>query len=301
MMTTRFVYAAAVATVLAVGIGASTVNAADTGMQVALLSPSQPDSGVPQALAPEADILTLSAPPRDSEEEGRRRFEPLAEYLSKTLGKKVVYRHPGSWGVYQGAMQKGVYDLVFDGPHFNGWRMEKLDYNVLVKAPGDFSQVVVVRKDSTNSDIKRLAGHKVCAHAPPNLGTLILQGAFDNPARQPLITVVHGYKHIYQALLDGKCEAAVLPKKHLEKFDRERGAMRIVYQSKPLPNQALSAGPRISAEDRGRIAAALLAPEAAAPTARMREVYMGGKPFVATSNSEYAGLAKYLRNEWGYY
>jgi len=300
-MNIRIVFASAVAAVLAVGIGAITVNAADTGLHVALLTPQQSDSGVPQALAPEADIITLSAPPRDSEEEGRRRFEPLAEYLSKTLGKKVVYRHPGSWGVYQGEMQKGAYDLVFDGPHFNGWRVEKLDYNVLVKAPGDFSQVVVVRKDSTTVDIKRLAGHKICAHAPPNLGTLILQGAFDNPARQPLIAVVHGYNHIYQALLDGKCEAAVLPKKHLEKFDRERGAMRVVYQSKPLPNQALSAGPRISAEDRGRIAAALLAPEAAAPTAKMREAYMGGKPFVATSNSEYAGLGKYLSNEWGYY
>jgi ABC-type phosphate/phosphonate transport system substrate-binding protein len=300
-MKTPIVYAAAVATVLAVGIGAITVNAADTGTHVALLAPSQPGSGMPQALALEDEVITFSAPPRDSEEEGRRRFEPLAEYLSKILGKKVVYRHPGSWGVYQGEMQKGAYDLVFDGPHFNGWRMEKLDYNVLVKAPGDFSQVVVVRKDSTTVDIKRLAGHKICAHAPPNLGTLILQGAFDNPARQPLIAVVHGYKHIYQALLDGKCEAAVLPKKHLEKFDRERNAMRVVYQSKPLPNQALSAGPRISAEDRGRIAAALLAPEAAAPTAKMREAYMGGKPFVATSNSEYAGLGKYLSNEWGYY
>ena len=300
-MNTRIVSASAVAAVLAVGIGAITVNAADTGTHVALLAPSQSDSGMPRALALEDEVITFSAPPRDSEEEGRRRFEPLAEYLSKILGKKVVYRHPGSWGVYQGEMQKGAYDLVFDGPHFNGWRMEKLDYNVLVKAPGDFSQVVVVRKDSTTVDIKRLAGHKICAHAPPNLGTLILQGAFDNPARQPLIAVVHGYKHIYQALLDGKCEAAVLPKKHLEKFDRERNAMRVVYQSKPLPNQALSAGPRITAEDREHIAAALLAPEAAAPTAKMREAYMGGKTFVSTSNAEYAGLGEYLRNEWGYY
>jgi len=300
-MNTRIVSASAVAAVLAVGIGAITVNAADTGTHVALLAPSQPGSAMPQALALEDEVITFSAPPRDSEEEGRRRFEPLAEYLSKILGKKVVYRHPGSWGVYQGEMQKGAYDLVFDGPHFNGWRVEKLDYNVLVKAPGDFSQVVVVRKDSTTVDIKRLAGHKICAHAPPNLGTLILQGAFDNPARQPLIAVVHGYNHIYQALLDGKCEAAVLPKKHLEKFDRERNAMRVVYQSKPLPNQAMSAGPRISDEDRGRIAAALLAPEAAAPTAKMREAYMGGKSFVSTSNVEYAGLGEYLRNEWGYY
>jgi len=298
-MNTRIVYAAA--TALAVGLGALAVNAADTKLRVVIATPSQPHAGVPLALAPQTGVITLSAPPRESEEEGQRRFEPLADYLSKTLGKKVVYRHPGSWGIYQGTMQKGAYDLVFDGPHFNGWRIEKLDYSVLVKAPGDLSQVVFVRQDSAVTDIKQLTGRKICAHAPPNLGTLVVQGAFDNPARQPVIVVVDDYNHIYRALLDGKCEAAVLPVKHLEKFDHERNAMRVVFRSKPLPNQAFSAGPRISAEDRARIAAALLAPEAAAPTAKMREAYTGGKAFVAASNAEYAGLGEYLRNEWGYY
>lgn len=301
-MNTRSIYTTAAA--LAVGIGALAVHAGDTRpgpVRVALATSTPPETRVPAMLAPEVDAITLSAPPRDSEEEGRRRFEPVAEYLSGVLGRKVVYRHPGSWGVYQGAMQKGAYDLVFDGPHFNGWRMEKLDYSVLVKVPGDFSQVVFVRKDSAATDIKQLTGRKICAHAPPNLGTLVVQGAFDNPARQPAIVVVDGYSHIYRALLDGKCEAAVLPKKHLEKFDHERGAMRVVLQSKPLPNQALSAGPRISAEDRARIATALLAPEAAAPTAKMREAYAGGKAFVPANNAEYAGLGEYLRNEWGYY
>jgi len=298
-MQTRIVYAATAA--LAVALGALSVNAADTQLRVALAAPASPGTDTPGAMAPAPGAITLSAPPRDNEEEGRRRFEPVAEYLSKALGKKVVYQHPGSWGVYQGAMQKGAYDIVFDGPHFNGWRMEKLDHRILVKAPGDFTQVVFVRKDSPATDIRQLAGHKICAHAPPNLGTLVMQGAFDNPARQPAIVVVHGYNHIYQALLDGKCDAAVVPKKHLEKFDRARGAMRIVYRSKPMPNQAFSAGPRLSAEDRARVAAALLAPEAAAPTAKMREAYTGGKHFVPAANAEYAGLGEYLRNEWGYY
>lgn len=298
-MATRTKYVVAVT--LAAGLGTVAFSTAGTrteAVHVALANTPQPETRAP---ASEAGVLTLSAPPRDSEEEGRQRFEPVAEYLSKALGKKVVYQHPGSWGVYQGAMQKGAYDLVFDGPHFNGWRMEKLDHRVLVKMPGDFSQVAFVRKDSAVTDMKQLTGRKICAHAPPNLGTLIVQGAFDNPARQPSIIVVDGYDRIYQALLDGKCAAAVLPTKHLEQFDRERDAMRVVLRSKPLPNQALSAGPRISAADRARIAAALLAPEAAAPTAKLRGAYGVGKGFVAASNAEYAGLGEYLKGQWGYY
>lgn len=293
-----------VATTIAAGLGTiafSIAGARPEAVQIALATPDHTAIKTPASPATETDVLTLSAPPRDSEELGRMRFEPVAEYLSKALGKKVEYRHPGSWGVYQGAMQKGAYDIVFDGPHFNGWRMEKLSHSILVKAPGDFSQVIFVRKASAATDIKQLTGRKICAHAPPNLGTLVMQGAFDNPARQPAIVAMDGYSHIYQALLDGKCAAAVLPKKLLDKFDHERGAMRVVYQSKPMPNQAFSAGPRISPEDRARLAAALLAPEAAAPTAKMREAYTGGKAFVAASNAEYAGLGEYLRNEWGYY
>jgi len=258
------------------------------------------ERGVANALRATPDVITLSAPPRDSEEEGRRRFEPVAQYLSKALGKKVVYRHPGTWGVYQGEMQKGAYDIVFDGPHFNGWRMERLQHSILAKAPGDFTQVIFVPKDSTVTAIKQLAGRTICAHAPPNLGTLVVQRAFDNPSRQPSIIVVEGYKHIYQAMVDGKCKAAVLPRGHLHKFD-SAGAMRVVYQSGAMPNQAFSAGPRLSDEERARLSAALLAPEAEAPTAKIREAYTGGKAFVAATNAEYAGLGEYLRDEWGYY
>jgi ABC-type phosphate/phosphonate transport system substrate-binding protein len=161
---------------------------------------------------------------------------------------------------------------------------------------------VFVRKDNTAvTDVRQLAGRTVCAHPPPNLGTLVLLGALDNPVRQPVIVPMDGYEHIYQALLADKCVAAVVPAKHLEKFDRDRRATRIVFKSRPLPNQALSAGPRVTRADQARIVEALLAPEAVAPTAKLREAYGVGKGFVPATNGEYVGLGAYLRNEWGYY
>lgn len=289
-----------VSATLAVGVLAFATHAADPGQfRVSFAPPAQNDRGVTPALKSDSSVITLSAPPRDSEEEGRRRFEPVAEYLSKAIGRQIVYRHPGTWGVYQGEMQKGAYDIVFDGPHFNGWRMERLQHAILAKAPGDFSQAVFVPKDSSVTTMKALIGRTICAHAPPNLGTLVVQRTFDNPSRQPAIVVIEGYKNIYQALIDGKCRAAVLPADMLKNFD-SGGATRIVYQSASLPNQAFSAGPRLSPAERARLSAALLAPEAEAPTAKLREAYTGGKAFVAASNTEYAGLGEYLKNEWGY-
>ena len=51
------------------------------------------------ATPPGESALVLSAPPRESIEEGDKRFGPLADYLSKTLCRKVVYKHPGTLGV----------------------------------------------------------------------------------------------------------------------------------------------------------------------------------------------------------
>jgi ABC-type phosphate/phosphonate transport system substrate-binding protein len=275
--------------------------AGSAGVTMAKFAPSSRPTTPSGAFASE-DVLVLSAPPRDSAEDGARRFGPVAAYLGKVLGRKVEYRHPGSWGVYQGEMQRGAYDIVFDGPHFNGWRQEKLGHHVLVKLPGEFPQAVIVRADEKHiTQIKQLAGRTVCAHAPPNLGTLVMLNEFDNPARQPVIRVTDGYSHIYQALLDGKCTAAVLPVGHVKKSDKDGTRTRIVFKGKPLPNQAFSASTRLSPEEREKIAQALLAPEAEVALARFREAYSLGKQLVRAQDQEYVNLGQYLKDQWGYY
>lgn len=259
-----------------------------------------PQSGT-GTVAAASEVLVLSAPPREGAAEGEKRFGPIAEYISKVIGRKVVYQHQGSWGVYQGAMQRGDFDLVFDGPHFNGWRVERLQHNVLVKLPGVFTYVGLVRADNARvRDLKDLAGRKICAHAPPNLGTLIMLDEFKNPSRQPVIIPTKGYKHIYEALLAGKCEGAMLPLSHLKEYDVDRKT-RVVFQNKPLPEQALSAGPRIRPEEQERIIEALLSPEAEPALAKFGEAYGLGRGFVRANNKEYAGVAVYLKDMWGYY
>jgi ABC-type phosphate/phosphonate transport system substrate-binding protein len=252
---------------------------------------------------PDSSEYVFSAPPRENVEEGKRIYGPVAEYLSQATGKHIVYRHPGTWGVYQGAMQHGNYDIVFDGAHFNGWRVAKIQHNMLVKVPGEHVFVALVKSDNTRiRDIKQLAGYSVCAHAPPNLGTLTLLEQFTNPARQPIIVSTNGWKNIYEGMLADKCVAAVIPLAKLEEFEKKTGTKsKIIYRAKTLPDNAFSAGPRLNAEDQAKLVKALLAPAALGPTQAMRQKYAADKAFVRASNEEYASLGEYLRNEWGYY
>lgn len=246
--------------------------------------------------------IVFSAPPRESVSVGEKKYGPVAKYLSQVLGKQVVYKHPGTWGVYRAEMLKGNYDILFDGPHFNSYRVEKLGHNILVKIPKQHEFVVFVKSDKKKySRLEDLAGRTFCTHAPPNLGTLTLLSQFSNPARQPAIVNTKGWDNIYKGVMSGRCVAGIIPILNLNKLDPQGRNARIVFHAETLPNQAFSAGPRISPEDQKKIAEALSSPAAAQATASLRSAYKVGKAFAKASNPEYVGVSKFLKNEWGYY
>lgn len=274
----------------------------------ALLNPGTPapvPARVDETLAattPDENALILSAPPRESVVDGNKRFGPMAEYLTQVLGRKVIYRHPGTWGGYQSDMQRDEYDLVFDGPHFVSWRIDKHRHHALVKLPGEFRYIGFVRADNTEiNGIDDFSGQPVCVHAPPNLGTLMLLSEFDNPSRQPSIVITKGYDKIFKGVLEGRCVAAMLPRKHLQKHDKDGTQTRVVYEHRPAPEQALTAGWRISPSLREKIVNALVSQSAEAKLVSFREAYALGGWFVYADNKEYDGLGAYLKPVQGFY
>ena len=213
----------------------------------------------------------------------------------------MVYRQPANWLAYQKEMRKGDYDLVFDGPHFNAWRAANLQHNILVKAPGEHSFVVVVKKDNDKlRELKQLNGRRICGMSPPNLGTLTVLNEFDNPARQPVIVNTEGWNNIYNGMQTGQCAAAILPARNLVKLDPQGTAARAIFTAKAFPNQAFSAGPRIAPEDQAKIARALISPDGRAATAKLRETYALSGDFQPAAKDEYAGVASMLKDTWGY-
>lgn len=264
--------------------------------------PIAPDERYYLEAGTESNPLVFSAPPRGSYAEEVATYQPIVELLSEVIGKKVVYQYSDNWLTYSKDMTLGKYDIVFDGPAFNGWRAERLSHVPLVKLPEDFVFVVTARAgDKSINDVRDLAGRMVCAHAPPNLGTLTLLSRFDNPSRQPRIVETKGWDNSYKAMLDGRCVATVLPIKNLHKMDS--GPQRLsktIYTHKAMPNQALSVGPRVSTAQHARIAQALLSEQGKRATAKLRAAY-AGKDFVPAAREEYAGLGDLLKDSIYYY
>jgi ABC-type phosphate/phosphonate transport system substrate-binding protein len=296
-------------TALCIGTLSAAATAADlsgqrkvgyTPASTAIAGPALLDK-FPAAVPAEPGTYVFSAPPRESAQAAAEIYGPVAEYLSAVTGKKVVYRQPANWIAYQAEMRKGEYDLVFDGPHFNAWRAANLQHNILVKAPGEHSFVVVVKKDNDKvRDLKQLTGRGICGMSPPSLGTLTVLNEFDNPMRQPLIVSTDSWNNIYSGMQSGRCTAAILPARNLARLDPQGAATRVVFRAKAYPNQAFSASPRIAPEDQVKIARALAAPEARTATAKLRDAYALNGDFLPTAKGEYTGVASILKDTWGY-
>lgn len=252
------------------------------------------------SLLPARAELILSSAPRDSREIEETIYKPIADLLSKAAGEKVTFRHGDNFLVYQSEMRKGTYDIVLDGPAFVGWRMAKLGHVPLVKFPGNLVFVTITQSNQDKiNDLKGLGGRTVCAFPPPNLATLTVLYEFDNPARQPLIIEVQNFPDAYKGVISGKCVGGILQAKLYQDLDKEAKAAKVLFTSKPLPNQAFSAGPRVTAEKRERIIQALLSPEGAAATQKLRDVFKI-QTLLPASADEYQGLGKLLRDVWGF-
>lgn len=247
-----------------------------------------------------ADDLVFSAPPRETSNSGDDMYGPVAEYLSKALGRKVVYKHPGNWLSYQFDIQRDKYDIVFDGPHFVSWRMTAHQHEPLAKVPGKLQFYVVVREESKITELGQLGGRPICGLAPPNLATLTVQAEFPNVARQPSIVNAKGFKQAYQMMRAGVCQAAVLPKRTWTDLVEGKPGVRTIFQSAGVPNQAFTASKRLSSADKHKLAQALLGPEANTRMALFMKEYTKGKGFEKTASADYVGYAGLLKNVFGF-
>lgn len=253
---------------------------------------------VPDALGERATYVFGAPPGRDYAEQTAM-YQPIAELLTRVTGKRFVYHRSDNWLSYSRDMTSGVYDLVFDSAAFNSWRMERIRHVPLLRLGGDVVYVIVARADDLKiHELMQLAGHGVCAPPPPDISTLTLLTQFDNPVRQPAIVESSGLDDTYKKLMQGKCVGAIMTRHYLNKIGANQ--MKVLFQSRALPNRTLSAGPRVSPALKDLISQTLLSPQGRAATAKLRATFDADK-LIPARGEDYAGLGKLLKGSIYYY
>lgn len=247
-----------------------------------------------------AEEYLFSAPPRGNAQEELDRYNPVLEFLSAKTGHTFRYQREDAWLTYQFNMLNNKYDLVFDGPHFVSWRIKERGHIPLLKLPVPHVWMVIVPNDSPAKTLDDLIAHEFCGHPTPNFGTLTFLSHYPNPVREPVLKRTLGWKHIYQAVADGKCASGVVPLANLKKFDPDGTHVKVLHQHKGYPNQAFTAGPRISRGLAEQITSLLQSAEGQAATQKLRDRYAGGKQLIPATIQEYAGISDVLADSYGY-
>lgn len=201
-----------------------------------------------------ADLI-FSAPPRGSEEVERATYEPLVNAMSDAIGEKIQYVYPRDFIQYSVEMQKGRYDIVFDGPHFSQWRVANLNHTILVNLPENLQFLVVApQARNTVNTLHDLVYETICAQLTPQLGTLMLLQNYYNRAAEPRLHLVHGEDKVYTDFVTGKCTAAVLRDKTFYKMsNEERARFKVIYKSAIAPNDAITVNNKISRNQRNAL------------------------------------------------
>lgn len=249
-----------------------------------------------------ADLI-FSAPPRGSESEERATYEPLVRAISKAINKKVTYVYPRNFIQYSVNMQKGHYDIVFDGPHFAEWRVVNLHHTLLVNLPEHLQFLVVTPKGRIHvNTLHDLVYEKICAQVTPQLGTLMLLENYFNKATEPRLHLVQGEDKVFTEFTHGQCTAAVLRDKTFYKLTKaEQADYKIIYMSPIAPNDAITVSNKINISQRKKLVALLTNPEAMKAAAQIfRRFSNQAVAFNVANPNEFNGLDQLLQLAFGW-
>ena len=249
--------------------------------------------------------LVLSAPPRESAEQGKLMYEPLAKYFADLLGEPVTYSQPRDWLQYSTEMRNGKYDIVFDGPHFAAWRIKHLNHVPLVKLPGTLDFIVIARWDDKRiNKLRDLVALPVCGLPSPNLGTTTVMAQFVNPVTQPDIHEAKGsFDDVVTTFAAGKCRAAIVRDTVFKKLaDAEKRQFKVVFKSPSFPNQTVTVSDRIRPKMREKLITAMTVKKGFTPAEMLfDELSKNAKYFIPAQASEYPGLENLLEGVvWGW-
>jgi hypothetical protein len=242
-----------------------------------------------------ADELALAVHPVLSEQETRRIYQPLADYLTRSTGHKVKIATTSNFLVHWQLTRRNSYQLILEGPHMVDYRLSKMGYHVVARMPDIISYTLVAHEDQLAMEPVDLVGKPIASMPAPSLGAVCLNQFFPNPLRQPVLVEVDHLEAAVERVLAGKSAGAIIPSAMVGRFS----GLTTVAATEQAPAPGISAAPEVSPQVRQAIAKALLAAHEN-PEGRAALEVLKIPRFEAALPGHFAGQARLLEGMWGY-
>lgn len=247
-----------------------------------------------------SDELVLAVQPILGEEQTRKAFQPLCDYLGLAIKRSCrIYTSPNFYAYWDKVRVGTAFNLVLDAAHFTDYRTQKLGFQVLAKVPDAVSYSLVTRNTDLILDAGELVGKRIATLGIPSIGAARLNGLYPNPSRQPITVEVGAAEQAIRMLLDGKVNAAILPTPIVAQQMASGAGVTVVLTTDPIPHIGLSAAPSVDAATRSALRAALLGAHSSEDGKKMLKL-IGFERFDPASAAVYTGQGKILSDYWGY-
>ncbi len=253
----------------------------------------------------------------NSIEENRERFEPLAAYLGKKLGRKVVASHVNTFDFVERAQRK-EFDVLQSNGYIYVNVKEKSGGTLLVRevksdTGKDTGGLIAVRSDSAVRTLADLKGKRMVFGPVLSPGGYLAQyytmlsAGLDPEKTFGSYTFLPGawqHEKVVYSILYGATDAGAVKVGDIERMEAEgkvrRSDFRVIAASEPVPNCTFFALAHVDAETAERVREALLALSSrdfvAVNGERLNVLHRDGtKGYVPARDEEYDILRKMAR------
>ncbi len=190
-------------------------------------------------------------------------FKVSREFLGERSESRIVAPTAAHYDQFVDALMRGEYDMALVGPHSGTLAMQRAGYQQLLQCDGALKALLVVEKNSGYRNPQDLKGLIVAL--PDHLTVTSMLGAefFRPPYTGQPVEVSYKYND-FQNLgplmaLRGEAAAAVIADSAWNMISPQiRSDLRVMAESKPVPQMMLLIHSRVPAESRARLRNAAL-------------------------------------------
>ena len=190
----------------------------------------------------EEEALTLGYFPLISTVALFKRFAPLRDYLSESLGRPVILQTAKDFPTFVERSDDRAYDILVTAPHFAVRASDSGEYRIRATLVEDVQQLVVVREDSEIRGVTELAGKTIAT--PPRRALMTMMGvqhmidAGLAGDKAPTYMEFTSHNAANEALVANEVDAAIASSNIIRKAIERGELLRIISRGLQLPNMA---------------------------------------------------------------
>lgn len=225
-------------------------------------------------------------------------YAPLVDYLNRVTDHDITLVTPRNFHTYWASIRRNdeSYHLVFDDAHFTEYRIQRYNYEPLVRTADPTAFSLVAMPQFAEDGLRGLVGRRVVSMPAPSLGFSLFTDWYQNPLQQPNIvsTAIDWYDAV-DIVFAAEADAAMVPTWLAERYPN----LVSIAATRDFPGSAVSASQAVDADARAQITQALLSlHEDEALFGVLAELTI--ERFETASAEEYTGFDEMLQKFYGY-